>query len=214
MTFPEKKYSFVSTIDIDNAYAYREKGFIRTLGGFARAAVKINFSEISERMRVLLGMEKDPYDTYDYQLEIHQKHHTKVIYFFLLGDYGINDKNLPPDSLSFQSLIKRLADHAAVGIHPSFNSFGRERQLKKEIGRLSGILHCEITKSRQHFLRLRLPETYRSLIELDIKEDYTMGYASRPGFRAGICSPFNFYDLDQEKETPLRIFPFASWKVR
>jgi len=29
-----------------------------------------------------------------------------------------------------------------------------------------------------------------------------------PGFRAGICSPYNFYDLDIEVETKLRVHPF------
>jgi len=54
-----------------------------------------------------------------------------------------------------------------------------------------------------------LPDTYRDLIELDIQEDYTMGYASDYGFRAGLCTPFFFYDLDLEVETSLKIFPFA-----
>ena len=36
-----------------------------------------------------------------------------------------------------------------------------------------------------------------------------MGFASQMGFRAGICSSYNFYDLAGEKETSLRIHPFA-----
>ena len=36
-----------------------------------------------------------------------------------------------------------------------------------------------------------------------------MGYTDRIGFRAGTCTPFNFYDLDNEKITSLKIVPFV-----
>jgi hypothetical protein len=36
-----------------------------------------------------------------------------------------------------------------------------------------------------------------------------MGYAELPGFRASICDSYNFYDLEQEKITNLRIHPFS-----
>lgn len=208
-SFPERKYDFVSTLDIDNAYAYREKGVLRSVGGYFKALSEFNFSEIGERTRVLLGIEKDPYDTYDFQLDILKKYKFKSIYFFLLGDYSPNDKNVQIESRRFQSLIKGLGDYAQVGIHPSYGSNSSKKQLKKEIGRLSNVLHRDVTQSRQHFLKLRLPETYRNLIDLDITDDYTMGYASEVGFRASICTPFNFYDLDTETETKLKIHPFA-----
>ncbi|MCE3279419.1 MAG: hypothetical protein K0S44_1610 [Bacteroidetes bacterium] len=209
LIFPLRKYEFISTIDIDNAYAYREKGFTRSLGGYLKSLIKFDLKEISERNRVLLGLEKDPYDTYDFQLKMLKKYKFKSIYFILLGDYGVNDKNLPVESEKFQSLIKMLGDYSLVGIHPSYGSNKSKEQLKKEVDRLSRILHKEITHSRQHFLKLTLPDTYRNLIDLDIRHDYTMGFASQVGFRASICTPFNFYDLDMELETNLKVHPFA-----
>ncbi|MBL0343579.1 MAG: polysaccharide deacetylase family protein [Bacteroidetes bacterium] len=209
MVFPEKKYRFISTIDIDNAWAYLEKGFMRTTGAYARAIFSFNLNEIVERTRVLLGMEKDPYDTYELQFELQRKFKFKSIYFFLLGEYGLNDKNVPIDSRKFRSLIKSIADYAEAGIHPSYGSNKNPSRLKKELNELSKILKREVTKSRQHFLVLKLPETYRRLIELDITDDYTMGYALQVGFRASICSPYYFYDLDNEQITSLKIHPFA-----
>lgn len=35
-----------------------------------------------------------------------------------------------------------------------------------------------------------------------------MGYPDEPGFRAGIARPYFFYDLEEEKQTGLRIVPF------
>jgi len=209
LTFEEKKYNFISTIDIDNAYAYKEKGFVRTLGAYLRSLFKLDFEEIVERTKVLLGLQRDPYDTYKYQDEIKKKYKLDTIYFFLLADYGVNDKNVPVQSRKFRSLIKSLADTSDVGIHPSYGSNDKPEKLEREIKRLSRIINREITKSRQHFLRLTLPDTYRQLIDLDITDDYTMGYANEIGFRAGICSPFYFYDIDLEIETKLKLHPFA-----
>ena len=35
-----------------------------------------------------------------------------------------------------------------------------------------------------------------------------MGYPDTIGFRAGTCSPFLFYDIDYEVQTPLMIHPY------
>ena len=132
-----------------------------------------------------------------------------MIYFILLADYGLNDKNISFTKRKFQLLIKRLADFASIGVHPSYGSNSDYKKLPKEISRIEGITKREVTKSRQHFLKLTLPETYNHLSDLGIKDDYTMGYASALGFRASICSTFTFYNLDTETILPLRIHPFA-----
>ena len=40
-----------------------------------------------------------------------------------------------------------------------------------------------------------------------------MGYPSKSGFRAGICTPFPFYDLKKEAETTLMVYPFQVMDV-
>ena len=209
LSFPEKKYSYTPTIDIDNAYAYYGKNLIRALGGYARALAKEDKDDFSKRKHVLAGKEKDPYDTYDFQNELHKKYALKPIYFFLLGDRAVNDKNLPYTNPIMQSLIKDIASGAETGIHPSFASNQNPKKVKIEKERLKNITRNEITKSRQHFLMLKFPETYRNLIASGVTDDYTMGYADEVGFRAGICTPCQFYDLQKEETTNLTLHPFA-----
>ncbi|MCB9187186.1 MAG: polysaccharide deacetylase family protein [Flavobacteriales bacterium] len=209
LKFKNRQYKFVSTIDIDNAYAYKNKGFMRTAGAYARAILNGKLKEVIERTQVLLGRKKDPYDTYDFQLSTQKEFAIETIYFFLLADYGVNDKNVPYYNQEFQSLIKHLADYAQVGIHPGFNSNEKNDKLTVEKKRLEKIIHRSVTKSRQHFLILHIPHTYHKLIENDITEDYSMGYAAHVGFRAGTCTPFRFYDLDLETPTELTVYPFA-----
>ncbi len=209
LEFKKREYQFISTIDIDNAYAFRNKGFMRTIGAYGRSLVNRNFKEVVERTQVLLGRRKDPYDTYDFQLQVQKEFNLKTIYFFLLADYGVNDKNVPHYNQEFQSLIKHLADYAKIGIHPGFNSNQKNDKLKVEKKRLERIIHTSVTKSRQHFLILHLPRTYQKLVENDITEDHSMGYAAHVGFRAGTCTPYQFYDLDMETPMELKVYPFT-----
>ncbi|MCB0820185.1 MAG: polysaccharide deacetylase family protein [Bacteroidetes bacterium] len=205
----EKKYSFIPTIDIDNAWAFRHKGFIRIGGGMISDLAGFNLTGFKERFKSVFRMAEDPYDTYDYQVKLFDRYGIEPMYFILLGDYATYDKNVPYQNKHMQSLIKFMGDLGQVGIHPSYASNEDKSRLRREIMRLSGILHQEIHLSRQHFLKLSIPETYQTLIEHDITDDFTMGYADLPGFRASICSPFFFYDLDLEIETSLKLHPFA-----
>lgn len=206
--FKTRVYKFIPTYDIDSAYSFRLKGVVRTLGGVLKALIKLDFPQIIQRIKVLAGVEKDPFDTYKLQLQLQKEYALTPLYFILYAEYDELDKNIPVNSMEFQRLIKSLGDYAEVGIHPSFASNSSFKLLKVEIESLAKILNREITKSRQHFLKLNFPTTYRNLINLDITDDYTMGYASETGFRAGICDPYFFYDLDLETETKLRIHPF------
>ncbi len=56
---------------------------------------------------------------------------------------------------------------------------------------------------------MALPVTYRALLRAGIRHDYTMGYAEAIGFRAGISSPYPFFDIERNYETALMIHPFA-----
>lgn len=209
LEFAKKNYTFLPTYDIDAAWAYRHKGLFRSGGAYAKDLVQTNWHEIKLRTEVLRGVRKDPFDTFDIQLQLQAEFKLRPIYFILFAAYGVNDKNISVRNRHFQNLIKQLGDYADIGIHPSYASFSDKALLKTELKNLSQVLNREVTKSRQHFLRMNLPATYHNLIDLDIKDDYTMGFASRAGFRAGIADSFSFYDLDHDVPTRLRIHPFA-----
>jgi hypothetical protein len=209
ITRQKRTFTFVPSIDIDNAYAFKHKGFIRAIAGSAADLFALNPNHALYRLQVIFGIKKDPYDTYEYLLNLSERYPFRTFFFFLLGDFSKYDRNVPHQNRYMQELIKLLDDAGKAGIHPSYMSHRSEEILKKEISRLSSILHREIHMSRQHFLKFSLPETYQRLIACEITDDYSMGYAEIPGFRAGIASPFNYYDLDLETETQLRVHPIS-----
>ncbi|MAC87475.1 MAG: hypothetical protein CMQ52_05095 [Gammaproteobacteria bacterium] len=207
--FPEREFSYISTIDVDNAYAYKYKSFVRTSGGFINDFFKLHLKSFWDRLLVLLRVRKDPYNTFEHILALSNTYKVKVIFFFLIADYTTFDTNVSATKRQFRLLIKHIADYASIGLHPSYYTMKSSVMLKKEKERLESITNIPATISRQHFLRFSLPETYQNLIDLEINEDYSMGYASHVGFRAGTSIPFHFFDLDFEIQTPLLIYPFA-----
>ena len=197
-------FSFQPTYDIDIAYSYKHKGLLRNIGGFLR-------SPSSERIKVLTGAAKDPFDCYDWLHDLHKQYQLDPVYFFLVAEKnGEFDKNILPHNDAMWQLVKKHAALYEIGIHPSWQSFEKPAVLKNEmewLGEMSGIEY--ITASRQHYIRFSLPQTFRLLIEAGTQEEYSMGYGSINGFRASVASSFFWYDLEKERETSLNIHPFC-----
>lgn len=213
--WPERKFSFLSTIDVDNAWAIKNKGFVRTSGALLKSLGKADFRDFGKRIQVLSGVAKDPYFNYDYLNSVFKGNEEKVIFFFLLGDYNRYDKGISYKNQEFRKLIREISEKYKTGIHPSFfsttDNSGKIQQSEKT--RLEKITGKSVEISRQHYLKISFPETQRMLIKNGIQIDYSLGYASQTGFRAGICTPFYFYDLENEMQTRLLLVPFQVMDV-
>lgn len=212
LTFKEQSFQFTPTYDIDYAWSYKHKGILRTIGGSARDFIK-NRELFYQRIQVLRGKKEDPYFAFDCLNELHRKLDLEPIYFFLVGERGQYDKNVSIRKKAFQALIYKIGQQNAIGLHPSYASNSSFQLLEKEYNNLHKISSQNIYRSRQHFLKLSFPTTYRNLIRLGIKEDYSMGYAAQVGFRASIASSFHWFDLEKNEKTDLQIFPFQIMDV-
>lgn len=209
LKFEKKEFKFIPTYDIDIAYSYQHKGGARNIGGLFKDLLKGQFKSVLQRIKVLSGKEKDPYDSFDFLNELHKINKLSPIYFFLLGSGGKLDKNLSSSNPAFRKLIQEISNKNEVGIHPSYRSNDKEEELNIEIQRLNSIASIQTTKSRQHYIRFTLPHTYRKLIEHEISDDYSMGYGSINGFRASTSNSFYWFDLEKNEKTKLRIHPFC-----
>lgn len=207
--FNDRKYDYVSTFDVNQAFVYRSRGIVRTVGGFINDFFTLQWSAVLERMLVLLKIRKDPYDTYDEIVRIKKEHGVATVLFFLISSVSTFDNNISITKNKFRLLIKSMSDYVKIGLAASYFTMNKEDLLKKETKKLASIINTPVSRSRQHMLRNHLPETYQHLIDLEIEEEYSMGYTSHLGFRASTCTPFYFYDLDFEIQTPLKIIPFA-----
>lgn len=206
-------YQFHPTYDVDLAWAYRRRPGWRTTGSLLRDLLRFDRARLGDRLRVLSQRAPDPFFTFPYLAERHQTYGLRPAFFFLLADYGGYDRAVAPTHPAFHQLIRSVAARATVGIHPSYRSCDHPGLLRKEADRLRTITGEEVRHSRQHFLRLRFPETYRRLLAAGIGHDYTLGYADAPGFRAGTAQSFPWYDLEREQATSLLLHPFQVMDV-
>ncbi|GJM32343.1 MAG: hypothetical protein DHS20C18_13440 [Saprospiraceae bacterium] len=214
-TFEIKRpiYQFHATYDIDLAWAFQHRGVLINSFGALKDLLQGNWQKLRLRYQVLNNKLSDPFDTYQFIIGLHQHTQLSGQCFFLLGDYGRFDKNIAPRKLALQELIQQTSQQFCIGLHPSYRSNDKVGQLAKEVSRLEHITGKSVLHSRQHFLKVNLPKTYQELLKVGIRHDYSMGYAAKPGFRAGIAGPFPWYDLERERATLLQIHPFQVMDV-
>ncbi len=131
-TYEDREFNLISTIDIDVAYAYKNKGIVRTVGGLINDILQLRFLNFWHRLLTIFNFKKDPFDTYKELLNIKNEYNINTLFFFLIGDYTTFDKNISSSNTKFKSVIKSVADYAKVGLHPSYFTFKNIGKLKKE----------------------------------------------------------------------------------
>ena len=58
-----------------------------------------------------------------------------------------------------------------------------------------------------HYVKYRLPETYRIALKLGIRHEYSTLAPHANGFLHGMCVPFPWYDFEAEAQTSLILHP-------
>lgn len=198
----ERGFSFLPTFDVDNAFALDwpfPKGMIRKMKFFS-GNIFNSYQNLSNQ---------DPYDIFEKIISWHAGKKLYPIFFFLLaGKTHKYDTNNPVRSKKMMDIMSRISTHFETGIHPSY---GAEEQnlIRAEREFLETNSGHAVTKSRQHYLRFRLPDTFRMLLDAGIEDEYSMGYGNINGFRASFTNPFYWFDLGKNEKTSLRVHPMS-----
>lgn len=205
---PKRKACFKPTYDIDIAYAFREKNWSLNLLGSVRQKIRHDQDGLILRKKVRAGLVPDPYDTFEALQKLHAQEDIRPLYFVLFARRSRFDKGISPRNQHFRQQIRKLSEEGEVGIHASYASaFSKSKRIQHEI---HSLFHCtgkNIGSNRCHYLRLHFPDTFRNLITSGIHDDYSMGYSTQAGFRAGSCTPFRFFDLKKNCSTSLILHP-------
>lgn len=208
-SFPQKKLIIHPVIEAAQPYGYKQKGIFRSVVGYVNGIFHGKFRNTIERTQVVLGIKRDPLDTFKWIVNKATRSDFKLTVFFLLGNALSFNESMNTHRQKFKMLIKFVSDYKDVGLIFSFNSLSDYEMLKSEKRRMEEITNRSLTSSMNSEFLVNLPDIYRHLVELEVKRDFTMVFRDTVGFRAGTCTPFLFYDLDYEIKTPLVVHPAA-----
>ncbi len=209
LEYKTKTYEFISLIDVATSHCYANRGVVRGIVGMLMDLGTFKLKRVVERIAVGFNRQKDPYDNYAEIIALHKKYGIKCNFFFQFADYSKYDKNVSTNSIKFKSLIKHVADYMPVSLAASYSSFSDLELLKKEKANLEEVINRPVNNCKMRYNRVDIPQTYRNLIATEFTNDFTMGYTFELGFRAGTCTPFQFYDIPLEVKQPIKVHPFA-----
>ena len=202
---PSRRYDYCLTFDIDHPWKHRYKAPHIQAGGMLKSVLKGNWEQLRERRRSIFQGE-DPYDTFEEIFLLCPKEKTR---FFFLGERkSSHDTRHTFQHPAYRQLIQRIVNKGySVGIHPSYTSWQNPLQIREERDVLEEIVGEKIIHSRQHYLKYLLPHTFRYLYEAGIRHEYTLCVNHALGFRTGMAIPYPWFDVDQNRQTSLQLYP-------
>jgi hypothetical protein len=203
-----KNYQLILTHDVDIVYKYKNKiSMLRELIGdiIKRKSLKLFAQTLKKQIKFISRKEKDPFDTYDYLMDISEKVGVKS-YFFLHSSTSAkqdvnNDKFLKEIS---QKILKR--GHY-LGYHPSYNAYNDFELFIKDKEKIENIIEQKLTVGRAHFLRFEIPTTWQIWENANMQWDSSLSYADKEGFRCGVCYPYSVFNIISRKKLNLKERP-------
>jgi hypothetical protein len=206
----QRKALWIPTYDVDIAFRYLGKSFARHMASISKDLLRLRLSTLATYATFCFKKSNDPFDNFEQLYTLHKNLNSTSMFFLLMALQNSHyDKNINPAAKSMQKLVQQLDKHSTLGIHPSYNASEQENLFQIEKNVLEKTIHKTVTHSRQHYIKFQLPSTYQQLIKAGITHDYSMGYATINGFRAGTANAFYWYDITQEQVTSLRVHPFC-----
>jgi hypothetical protein len=143
----------------------------------------------------------DPNWSFARMAAIESRHGARATSFVLAAHRDPHDGASPRTYAERRAaVVAEIARHGGeVGLHASYTAGDDEALLRQERDELASLTGGAIDGNRFHSLRLRWHEAVPALDALGVAYDSTLGFAERPGSRAGFSYPFRPWNLRAER---------------
>lgn len=216
LVIPGRTGRIIPTHDIDFLMRFGNlfKNFRTIAGGdiIARKSISMAAVSIGECLRTYKDRRNDPLiRALRMLIDVSLEHNLKSAFYFKGLRKGEKDCSydiyLPEVRYCMDLIMERGME---VGFHAGYDACTNETAFRKQKEAVEEVSGLAVTRSRQHFLRFDVNQTPGIWEESGIKNDSTLGYAEREGFRCGTSHEYSLYDIERDRvsnvtETPLII---------
>ena len=203
----KKEFELVLTHDIDTIYKYPTlKSGIKEIAGdlIKRKNINLFFHNLSLKIKSNIFMQ-DPYDTFDYLMDLSKKLGVKS-YFFIHS--SIDSKLDFDNDVYLKRIIDKILEKGHfIGFHPSYNSYNSLEIFKQNKEKIEKLIHHKLIFGRQHYLRFEAPITWQIWEDCQMEWDSSLGYADKEGFRCGVCYKFSVFNILSREKLDLKERP-------
>jgi hypothetical protein len=199
--------------DVDHLRRYpHPRNALRTVGGdlLRRRSLRRALVNGSEAIRDYIVPHRTQYmKGIEWLADQSQEHGLgNDAFYFMAAKPGPPDGDYHLTSRVVRRRIDALrAEGFEIGFHAGYQTLGDPERLAEEKARLDVVLGETRYGGRQHYLRFRVPDTWRHWEQVGLAYDSTMGYADHEGFRCSTCHPFRPFDMEQNRELELWEWP-------
>lgn len=149
------------------------------------------------------------FDEYVKITELEKKYNISTWNFMLAGPHRFGRYSSRYDSFdkNAQRFIQFILDSDNnLGLHGSYKAYENNnyRSEKERLSKASGI---NIIAHRNHYLRFSNYSLWDQLEQANIHYDFSVGYPSKMGFRAGICNLYKPFNSIKRSESTVNEIP-------
>lgn len=200
----DRSYQLLATHDVDYLQLRNTpiKSIARTIVGdvVKRKNIMLAVTFAWDYLKSLCLPKKDPYNSFDYLMDLSDIAGIKSYFFFMGGGRTVYDNNYTLSNAFIQKLVEKIKNRGHfIGIHPSFDAYNDSEQFLLEKKALEQSFDIHIVFGREHYLRFEVPTTWQIWDDFGMKWDSSMGYHDKEGFRCGVCYPFQVFNVRTRK---------------
>ena len=216
----ERMYRFFLSHDVDIPLISTKSTWMQSLKGcggdiIKRGSLSLAGKRIFSRFERMYGSyDHDPFDTFDYIMDVSEKYGIQSAFNFICGvDDDVIKERYDIHSSWIRNLLSSIhARGHEIGLHPSLGTYRNGEKTRAEFSNLLSIcnelkIHQDQWGGRQHRLQWENPTTWRIWDSLQLDYDSTLTFAEQPGFRCGVCYEYPVFDLVRRERLKIKERP-------